>query len=124
MRTKFTPQNTEESQIANQAVNEQLHHFIVMYKGFSQNRFVNFLNTRNICNSNGDKMIVEDVRGVSGKSLLHAGNCPEQIKLECMYLVVSYKDVEELRYYPFTSSTVRNWFTDYLNTITSVIWKE
>lgn len=107
------PSNLQESQIANYAVSCDLHSLITVYKGFSDNKFVDFLNkTYPQCDDKGN--IISNFTSVSA------------VKIDGeMQFAVFFDDGESTAdLYPFKSERVKNWLRNYLDKcITRIEWK-
>ena len=107
------PSNLQESQIANYAISCNLHSLIIVYKGFSDNKFVDFLN-KFYPQCDETRKVVTKFISVSS------------VKIdEEMQFAVFFDDGKlEADLYSFKSERVKNWLRNYLDKcITRIEWK-
>ena len=109
----MTPSNLKEAQLVNYGLSCELHKLITIYKGFSDNKFVEFLNEfHQQCDDNGKP--------------LYKFESANAVKLDGeMKLAVFFDDGrKEADLYLFKSEQVKNWFRNYLDKcINKIDWK-
>lgn len=107
------PSNLHESQIANYAISCNLHSLITVYKGFSNNKFVDFLNKfYPQCDEKGN--IVAKFTSIAAV----------QVDEEMQFAVFFDDGKLEADLYSFKSERVKNWLRSYLDKcITRIEWK-
>ena len=105
------PKDEKEQKIVNYNMNCYLHNLIAVYKGTSDNKFVNYLNTIDRRDEAGNKVKVDSINSVNvdGK----------------MQLAIFFdNNAEEATLYSFESMLVTKWFKGYLeNCINKIDWK-
>lgn len=97
------PTNIEETQMINYAISCELHLNIITYKGFSDNRFVDFLNKyHRQCDMQGNKS--HEFESVTSCS----------IRGEMCFSVFFTDGNQEATIYSFKSERVKNWLRNYM----------
>lgn len=97
--------------LINYNINRYLHNLIVVYKGFSDNKFVNYLNTIDRRDKNGNKILIEKINSTIVEGKIH-------------FVVFFNNDNKEATLYSFESMVVNNWLTGYLeNCVNKIEWK-
>lgn len=111
-RKSYKPQNLEETLLVNQMVSQQLHYIITKYKGFSDNKFLNYMNEYNqLTKEDGTKLVYESIRETSDEN----GD---------MKFVIFFKGDDEHHDYSFRKTQVVNWLRTYFEKcVLKIEWK-
>lgn len=88
-----------------------LWNLIVVYKGTSNNKLLNFFKSMDFRDENDNKRVVESIHAISNDSYMSLG--------------IWFENEKEMEVYPFYYARVSVWFKQYIDRhISKIEWKE